>query len=1181
MIRNTVSYCSAGLTAVIFLSLTGCQLSPGKKTQEEAGDLFADHIRRTDFQTPEEEQAGFILPPGFEITLFASEPDINKPINMEFDAAGRLWVTHTTEYPMPAPPGQGSDRITILEDSDGDGKADKFIPFASQLNIPIGLTPVHRGAIAYSIPHIYRFTDTDGDGIADEKKKLVGPFEYVDTHGMVNNLIRGFDGWIHACHGYANTSTVAGADGDSITMSSGNTFRFREDGSRVEATTFGRINPFGFAFDEWGYLYSLDCHTKPIYQLIPGAQYPAQGVKAPTIGWAPEMMSYEFGSTANSGLVFYTGDQFPEAYRNNFFSGNVVTSRINRNTMTLHGSSPESTREEDFLISKDPWFRPVDLKVGPDGALYVADFYNRIIGHYEVPKEHPGRDRVSGRIWRIAYTGDSAQATSGNTPGVPKDWSRAPLNELIEGLGTGQLNLRMTIANRIVDEFGVQAADPVRAMMEARPDNSKAFIQGLWILHRLQRLPEKLLEKALHHQDPMTQVHALRVLGERQTIAPEHHRFVVSALDHRNPQVTRIAAQVLGSFPRWESLNPLLSLYIRTPARDTHLRYTCLLSIRDHLKTPAIIRKVSTEKWSEEELGLLLYVMPEVPSAEAASFVLDYLRASPVPADRMKIYLAYISRHVAGQSLDEVVHLIRNTMPDDPDEQFGLYETIRRGSAQRGEPVSELVQAWGISIARQFLGTSSRDWTSSPLGNAESSNPWTSTRRHEYPGFPAAQSLTSQLNGFHHTGVLYSAPFTLPPSLSLTVFDNDLTMGAEKKGQSRNAVRVRLAENNALLEEYRLVLTREATQDDELAKVTFNLKKYAGQQAYLEVVDSSSAGFIGISDIEPQVLSIPERGPGDYALRQIHAAGIAADYRSIELAPALEAVVFDPAAGLRARAAAVEALMGISAKRYQPVLKSLFGKEETPAWLKGQLAHALVQLPSSEVYELLAESLSGAAPTLQEEISLALVSSPRGIDHFLNALQAKRANDALLNNSLIRARMDSYISPAQQQLLDQLLGQTSGRDDREALVKTRISEYDPATVSLDQGKVVFTQYCSPCHTIGNQGGVIGPQLNGIGTWGLQALAEKILDPNRNISEAFRTYTITLNNGRVLSGLYRREEGELLVFADPGGQEFSVSKSEIKERKPTGYTLMPDNFGTVLDKREFDALLTYLLSIKEN
>src|SRR5690606_19048297 len=259
----------------------------------------------------------------------------------------------------------------------------------------------------------------------------------------------------------------------------------------------------------------------------------------------------------------------------------------------------------------------------------------------------------------------------------------------------------------------------------------------------------------------------------------------------------------------------------------------------------------------------------------------------------------------------------------------------------------------------------------------------------------------------------------------------------------------------------------------------------------------------------------------------------------------------------------------------------LFDKEETPAWLKGQLAHALVQLPSSEAYELLAESLSGAAPTLQEEISLALVSSPRGIDHFLNALQAKRANDALLNNSLIRARMDSYISPAQQQLLDQLLGQTSGRDDREALVKTRISEYDPATVSLDQGKVVFTQYCSPCHTIGNQGGVIGPQLNGIGTWGLQALAEKILDPNRNISEAFRTYTITLNNGRVLSGLYRREEGELLVFADPGGQEFSVSKSEIKERKPTGYTLMPDNFGTVLDKREFDALLTYLLSIKEN
>src|SRR5213079_2967038 len=117
--------------------------------------------------------------------------------------------------------------------------------------------------------------------------------------------------------------------------------------------------------------YSLDCHTKPIYQLINGAQYPAQGKREPSVGWAPAMMDYEFGSTANSGMVYYTGTAYPEEFRHNFYSGNVVTCRINRNTMSLHGSTPEAKREEDFLVSEDPWFRPVDLKTGPDGSVYI------------------------------------------------------------------------------------------------------------------------------------------------------------------------------------------------------------------------------------------------------------------------------------------------------------------------------------------------------------------------------------------------------------------------------------------------------------------------------------------------------------------------------------------------------------------------------------------------------------------------------------------------------------------------------------------------------------------------------------------------------------------------------------------------------------------------------------------
>ncbi|HMI01639.1 MAG TPA: PVC-type heme-binding CxxCH protein, partial [Pedobacter sp.] len=412
----------------LLLAGLGCNVS--KKNPGKAGlsslppvpypgpEKFADHIRTTEFQTPQQEQAGFKLPPGFEITLYASEPDIGKPINMDFDEQGRLWVTQSSEYPMAAASLKGHDKITILEDTDGDGKADKFTPFATELNIPIGIIPMQNGAIAFSIPNIYKFTDNNGDGIAEDKKVLFGEFGHQDTHGMVNNFARGFDGWIYACHGFTNTSTIAGTDKDSITMVSGNTFRFKEDGSRVEQTSYGRVNPFGYTFDELGYLYSVDCHSKPIYQLIKGGEYPHFGKKAPAMGYAPEMMSFELGSTALSGLDYYLGEQFPEKYRNSFYNGDVVTCRINRNTMSLSGSSPEAKREEDFLISADPWFRPVAIKEGPDGALYVADFYNRIIGHYEVPLDHPLRDRQSGRIWKIRYVG-----TEKHTDHKVQDWS--------------------------------------------------------------------------------------------------------------------------------------------------------------------------------------------------------------------------------------------------------------------------------------------------------------------------------------------------------------------------------------------------------------------------------------------------------------------------------------------------------------------------------------------------------------------------------------------------------------------------------------------------------------------------------------------------------------------------------------------------------------------------------------
>jgi len=379
-------------------------------------------VRTSEPKTPEEEAAALSVPEGFEIQLFAAEPLINKPINLAHDDRGRLWVSSTVEYPYAAKRDRWSDEkgtrvkgsldaIKIVEDTTGDGRADKVTDFADGLNIPTGVLPWHKpehkdGCIAWSIPNIWYFADTTGDGKADLREVLFGPLGFErDTHGMCSSFRMGRDGWVYATHGFNNTSTLKGKDGTEVKLHSGNVFRFKPDGSSVEVFTRGQVNPFGLTFDRRGNLYSADCHSAPVYQLIQGAHYPSFGKPHDGLGFAPTMIEHTHGSTGICGITYIDRDQWGEDWNDHLLIGNPVTSRINHDRIEFHGTTPKAIEQTDFVTSKDPWFRPVDLCHGNDGALYVADFYNRIIGHYEVPLDHPGRDRERGRIWKITRKG--------------------------------------------------------------------------------------------------------------------------------------------------------------------------------------------------------------------------------------------------------------------------------------------------------------------------------------------------------------------------------------------------------------------------------------------------------------------------------------------------------------------------------------------------------------------------------------------------------------------------------------------------------------------------------------------------------------------------------------------------------------------------------------------------------
>lgn len=603
-----------------------------------AQDRYAAHIVPTDPLPAEEQQTKFKLPPGFEIQLVAAEPQIQKPINLQFDHQGRLWVTDTIEYPYAVEQGKPSrDTVKILSINDQTGRAENVTTFAENLNIPIGLAPLSDGAIVFSIPSIYRCWDDDGDSQADRREQLFGPFGQRDTHGLNNGFTRGLDGWIYACHGFSNSSTIQGQDGQRVSMQSGNTYRFRPDGSQVRQYTHGQVNPFGMCFDAWGNLYTADCHSKPAYQLVRGAYYPSFGKPHDGLGFGPEIIRHSHGSTGIAGIVYYAADQFPEEYRDSLFIGNPITHRINHDRLKRFGSSYQGIEQPDFLSCEDRWFRPVDVQLGPDGALYIADFYNCIIGHYEVPLDHPKRDRHRGRIWRIVYKGEPL-------PSMVKVAGR-PVEELISLLGHANLTVRTQASHELMDRQEPQIASAILKAFHNSDTNKYQRAHSLWVLEHYHALHPEHIHKVFAESSPLVVTHLLKVLGEREQLSDKLADLLRSGTQHINPFVRRAAAAALGQHPDAKNLTALLELWAVTPAEDTHLVHTTRIALRDQLLAPGIYETATKLAKNQQHADRLAEVSLGVRDAPAAEFLSGYLRTYGLQAPRVKEYAHHLIRY--------------------------------------------------------------------------------------------------------------------------------------------------------------------------------------------------------------------------------------------------------------------------------------------------------------------------------------------------------------------------------------------------------------------------------------------------------------------------------------------------------------------------------------------------------
>jgi putative heme-binding domain-containing protein len=663
-------------------------------------------VAPTEALSPADEQKTFKVPDGFEVQLVAAEPQIQKPIQMAFDARGRLWVTTSHHYPFAAPKGEAHDKLFVLSDIGPDGKAGKVTVFADFLNIPIGILPLPDcdSCIVSTAGEILKLTDTNGDGKADKTDVLFSGFGTKDTHGMYNSFTLMPDGWVYACHGFANESTVRGKDGHEVRMQSGNTFRFRPDGSRIEVFSRGQVNPFGMTVDQWFNLYTADCHSKPITQVIPGAYYDSFGKPHDGLGYAPHVTRHDHGSTALCGLAWYDADHFPKEYRGCIFLGNVVTNRVNFDRIDWKGSTPVAVEQPDFVVSKDPWFRPADLKLGPDGALYVADFYNRIIGHYEVDLKHPLRDKDRGRVWRVVWKGTGEKVEPPKMPFA--DLRKASDEQLAALLDHPNIVVRLMASERLHD---LGAETIFNLFVSNRSKTARGWATFPMIADRAldptsfaEDIVVTVYEKHRRRKDDPHAAELSAGVARGRADVPGWNKtsqdLIRLILRDPDPKARRAAVEAIIFHPGGEWIPSLVELVETTPAEDTHLRHAARIALRNCVAAPG------AWKAAPEGSATVADVALGIPTAQSAGYLATYLSAKS-DAPKLREAVEHIARHGTDADRDAVVKLADGMK--DIRKQQTVVVALRKGVATRGQSLRPAEQKVAAIVV--FRGLADKD----------------------------------------------------------------------------------------------------------------------------------------------------------------------------------------------------------------------------------------------------------------------------------------------------------------------------------------------------------------------------------------------------------------------------------------------------------------------------------------
>ncbi len=654
---------------------------------------------------PEIERQSFIVAPGFEVNLFAADPLLAKPIQMNWDPQGRLWVATSELYPQIKPGEKANDKIIILEDTNGDGKADKTTVFADGLLIPTGIEPGDGGAYVANSTELVHLSASKPGEKADRKRILLSGFGTEDTHHIIHTFRWGPDQSLYfnqSVYIHSHVETPTGVK----RLNGGGIWRYKPDTHELDVFVRGFWNPWGHCFDRWGQSFITDgANGEGPTHGIPGASYPA------AVGATRILHGLNPGSPKHCGLEVMSGRHLPDDWQGDLLTMDFRGHRVCRFKLSDDGSSYASREMPELIKTNHPAFRPIDVKMGPDGAIYIADWYNPIIQHGEVDFRDPRRDHTHGRIWRV---------TAKDRPLVKKpELVIAKTEELLEYLKAPEDWTRQQ-AKRVLKERGEKTVVPtlekwLQTVAKETDMKSEAYqhlaTEALWVLESFSGISEEFDRQLIGRLpsfgasiDPRAESVMARETPTlaKYTLAGGYPLIDAHLIGHRNPRVRLEAVRALAKYPLSQAVETALKALDQP--MDRTLDYALWLTVRE--LEPYWMPEFQSGKLTfGGDPKKLAFVLSAVSSPEAVKPLVTLIESGKVPKENVQELWLLLARIGGPEELKRVLSHCRRPETRD-EERNALVAAVEEAVRSRKVPRPSGVDDLGFLLKKTELPSS-------------------------------------------------------------------------------------------------------------------------------------------------------------------------------------------------------------------------------------------------------------------------------------------------------------------------------------------------------------------------------------------------------------------------------------------------------------------------------------------